>query len=67
MSAARSGSLFSSRKSARTSRGVVMRDLGGDALDAVIAAGGALRGVTAADHAAIARHERYPHEGYMFA
>jgi hypothetical protein len=48
-------------------RRVVMRDPGGDALDAVIAAVGALRGVRDADHAAIARHDRYPREGYLFA
>lgn len=48
-------------------RRVVMRNPGGDALDAVIAAAGALRGVSAADHAAIASHDRYPREGYLFA
>ena len=48
-------------------RRVVMRDPGGDALDAIIAAVGALRGVREADHAAIARHDRYPREGYLFA
>lgn len=48
-------------------RRVMMRNPGGDALDAVIAAAGALRGVSAADHAAIARHHRYPREGYLFA
>jgi hypothetical protein len=47
-------------------RRVIMRNPGGDALDAVIAAVGALRGVSAADHAAIARHPRYPREGYLF-
>jgi hypothetical protein len=46
---------------------VIMRNPGGDALDAVIAAAGALRGVRAADHAAIARHPRYPREGFLFA
>jgi hypothetical protein len=48
-------------------RRVVMRNPGGDALDAVIAAAGAFRGVSTADHRAIARHERYPREGYLFA
>lgn len=48
-------------------RRVIMRNPGGDALDAVIAAAGALRAVRAADHAAIARHDRYPREGYLFA
>jgi hypothetical protein len=44
----------------------VMRNPGGDALDAVLAAAGALRGVRAADHAAVARHPRFPREGYMY-
>jgi hypothetical protein len=48
-------------------RRVMMRNPGGDAMDAVIAAAGALRGVLGADHRAIARHERYPREGYLFA
>ena len=48
-------------------RRVVMRDPGADALDAVVAAAGAFRGVLAADHSAIARHNRYPREGYLFA
>ena len=47
-------------------RRVMMRNPGGDALDAVIAAAGAFRGVLAADHRAIALHERYPREGYLF-
>ena len=47
-------------------RRVMMRNPGGDALDAVIAAAGAFRGVLAADHRAIARHDRYPREGYLF-
>jgi hypothetical protein len=46
---------------------VMMRNPGGDALDAVIAAVGAARAVAAADHAAIARHPRYPREGHLFA
>jgi hypothetical protein len=48
-------------------RRVMMRNPGGDAIDAVLAAAGAFRGVLAADHAAIARHDRYPREGYLFA
>jgi hypothetical protein len=48
-------------------RRVIMRNPGGDALDAVIAAVGALRGVSEADHRAIARHDRYPREGFLFA
>ncbi|HEX4608109.1 MAG TPA: DUF429 domain-containing protein [Urbifossiella sp.] len=47
-------------------RRVMMRNPGADALDAVIAAVGAARAVAAADHAAIARHPRYRHEGHIF-
>jgi hypothetical protein len=47
-------------------RRAIMRNPGGDALDAVIAAAGALRGVRTADHRAIARHDRFPCEGYMY-
>lgn len=47
-------------------RRVIMRNPGGDALDAVIAAVGAARAVAAADHRAIARHPRYPHEGHLY-
>jgi hypothetical protein len=43
-----------------------MRDPGGDALDAVIAALGAAQAVAGADHAAIARHPRYRREGHLF-
>lgn len=48
-------------------RRVIMRNGGGDALDAVIAALGAIQGWRAADHAAIRRHSRYPREGYIFS
>jgi hypothetical protein len=47
-------------------RYVVMRDGGGDALDAVIAAVGAAQAWGAADHRHIARHPRYPREGRLF-
>lgn len=47
-------------------RRVMMRNPGGDALDAVIAAVGALHGFREADHVAIARHERFPREGRMY-
>jgi hypothetical protein len=47
-------------------RRVMMRNPGGDAMDAVLAAAGALHGVREADHAAIARHERFPREGRMY-
>lgn len=48
-------------------RRVIMRNGGGDALDAVIAAVGAQQSFAAADHDAIARHERYPREGRLYA
>jgi hypothetical protein len=51
----------------KTHRLVMMRNPGGDALDAVIAAVGAIRAVTAADHEAIRKHARYPREGHLFA
>lgn len=47
-------------------RRVMMRNPGGDAIDAVIAAVGAARAVADADHQAIARHPRYRHEGHLF-
>jgi hypothetical protein len=47
-------------------RRAIMRNPGGDALDAVLAAVGALHGFREADHAAIARHARYPREGRMY-
>jgi hypothetical protein len=45
---------------------IIMRNPGGDALDAVLAAVGALHGFREADHDAIARHERFPREGRMY-
>lgn len=47
-------------------RRVIMRNPGGDALDAVIAAVGALRGFREADHRALARHPRLTREGWMY-
>lgn len=47
-------------------RRVMMRNGGGDALDAVLAGVGAARAWPEADHAAIARHPRYRREGRMF-
>lgn len=44
----------------------IMRNGGGDALDAVIAAVGAWRAWRATDHAAVARHPRYTREGKMY-
>jgi hypothetical protein len=47
-------------------RRAVMRNGGGDALDAVIAAVGAAQTWAAADHRRIARHPRYSREGRLF-
>jgi hypothetical protein len=47
-------------------RRVMMRNPGGDALDAVIAALGAAQAWACADHGAIARHPRYRREGRLF-
>jgi hypothetical protein len=44
----------------------IMRNPGGDALDAVIAALGTVHGWQSADHRAIARHPRYPLEGRLY-
>lgn len=44
----------------------LMRNPGGDALDAVIAAVGAGLAMPAVDHRAVARHPRYPREGHLF-
>ena len=49
-----------------TDRRRVMRNPGGDALDAVIAAVGAAEAVLAADHRAIRRHPRFVREGFLF-
>jgi hypothetical protein len=49
-----------------TFRRVIMRNGGGDALDAVLAAVGALRAWPAANHWQVARHPRYPREGRLF-
>ncbi len=47
-------------------RRTIMRNPGGDALDAVIAAIGAIRAWEQTDHAAVARHPRYPREGMLY-
>jgi hypothetical protein len=47
-------------------RRVMMRNPGGDALDAVIAALGGWQGYRDADRAAVARHPRYRHEGRLY-
>jgi hypothetical protein len=47
-------------------RRVLMRNGGGDALDAVIAAVGVLRAWAAANHWRVARHPRYPREGRLY-
>jgi hypothetical protein len=44
----------------------IMRNGGGDALDAVLAAVGAARSWRSSDHRLIARHERYPREGRLY-
>jgi hypothetical protein len=47
-------------------RRAIMRNGGGDALDAVLAAVGALRAWAAVNHWRVARHPRYPREGRLF-
>lgn len=47
-------------------RRLLMRNGGGDPLDAVLAAVGAVQAWHAADHHRIARHPRYPREGRLF-
>jgi hypothetical protein len=47
-------------------RRTIMRNPGGDALDAVIAALGAAESFRDADHPTISRHPRYPLEGYLY-
>jgi hypothetical protein len=44
----------------------IMRNGGGDALDAVLAALGAARSWRETDHRAVARHRRYPREGRLY-
>ncbi len=44
----------------------MMDNLGGDALDAVIAGLGAWASLNRVDHASIAKHGRYPREGYVY-
>jgi hypothetical protein len=44
----------------------MMRNGGGDALDALIAAVGAARAWRECDHRGIARHPRYPREGRLY-
>src|SRR5581483_9941735 len=47
-------------------RRAIMRNGGGDALDAVLAAVGAWRAWPRTDHAAVAKHPRYRREGKMY-
>jgi hypothetical protein len=47
-------------------RRVMMRDPGGDAIDAVLAALGAAQAFASVDHSVIARHPRYPREGHLY-
>ncbi len=51
---------------ADTQRRAIMRNGGGDALDAVIAAVGAVKSWQTSDHRLVARHPRYPREGRLF-
>jgi hypothetical protein len=48
-------------------RRIVMRNSGGDALDAILAALGAAQAWDATDHRAVAGHARYPLEGRVFS
>jgi hypothetical protein len=45
----------------------IMRNPGGDAIDAVLAALGAAQAWQTTDHAAVARHPRHPREGFIYA
>jgi len=47
-------------------RRAMMRNLGGDALDAVIAAVGVTHAWASCDHRGVARHPRYPREGRLY-
>jgi hypothetical protein len=47
-------------------RRTIMRNGGGDALDAVLAAVGGLQAWMTSDHHAIARHQRYVREGRLY-
>jgi hypothetical protein len=47
-------------------RRTMMRNGGGDAMDALLAAIGAQRAWREVDHLRIARHPRYPREGYLY-
>jgi hypothetical protein len=47
-------------------RRIIMRNGGGDALDAVIAAVGGFQSWTTCDHMHVARHARYPREGFLY-
>lgn len=51
---------------ADTHRRVIMRNSGGDALDAVIAAVGAIRSWQSSDHRMIVQHPRYSREGRLY-
>lgn len=49
-----------------TDRRRIMRNPGGDALDAVLAGLGAARSWAETDHRAVARHPRYKREGRLY-
>jgi hypothetical protein len=47
-------------------RRVMSRNSGGDAIDAVLAAVGGIQSWRLTDHRAVARHARYPREGFLY-
>lgn len=49
-----------------TQRRVLMRNPGGDAIDAVVAALGGIQAWSTCDHRHVARHPRYPREGRLY-
>lgn len=48
-------------------RRIIMQDPGGDALDAVLAGVGSWHAMQTCDHNALAIHDRYPLEGFVYA
>jgi hypothetical protein len=49
-----------------TQRRTLMRNPGGDAIDAVVAALGVTHAWASCDHRRVARHPRYPREGRLY-
>ena len=58
--------LGGARRDRPAARRAIMRNGGGDALDAVIAAVGVAQAWHLADHRQVARHPRYPREGRLY-